>query len=75
MYVTSLFSGVRERWMRMRKSSKSIKPQSSGQTIGASHDLGPQKVAFWKGNGTPATSGKSRLVNLLLGGGEVQTVG
>ena len=24
--------------------------------------LGPQKVAFWKGNGTPAISGKSRLV-------------
>ena len=22
----------------------------------------PQKVAFWKGNGTPAISGKSRLV-------------
>ena len=34
----------------------------SGQIIATSHDLGPQKVAFWKGNGTPAISGKSSLV-------------
>ena len=32
----------------------------SGQIIATSHDLGPQKVAFWKGN--PLISGKSRLV-------------
>ena len=31
-----------------------------GQIIATSHDLGPQKVAFWKGN--PLISGKSRLV-------------
>ena len=23
------------------------------KSIATSHDLGPQKVAFWKGNGTP----------------------
>ena len=32
----------------------------SGQIIATSHDLGPQKVAFRKGN--PLISGKSRLV-------------
>ena len=32
----------------------------SGQIIATSHDLGPQKVAVWKGN--PLISGKSRLV-------------
>ena len=37
-------------------------PCSSGQIIATSHDLGPQKVAFWKGNGTPAIWGKSRLM-------------
>ena len=36
-------------------------PIISGQIIATSHDLGPQKVAFWKGNGT-LISGKSRLV-------------
>ena len=33
----------------------------SGQIIATTHDLRPQKVAFWKGNGTPF-QGKSRLV-------------
>ena len=32
----------------------------TGQIIATSHDLGPQKVAFWKGN--PLISAKSRLV-------------
>ena len=34
----------------------------SDQIITTSHDLGLRKVAFRKGNGTPAISGKSRLV-------------
>ena len=47
--------------------------------VGAHHDvlvklasdrkhafLGPQKVAFWRGNGTPAISGKSRLVKYFF---------
>ena len=32
----------------------------TGQIIATSHDLGHQKVAFWKG--IPLISGKSRLV-------------
>ena len=34
----------------------------SGEIIAASHDLGPQEVAFSKGNGTPYFKKKSRLV-------------
>ena len=37
-----------------------LKFNYSGQSIATSHDLGPQKVAFWKGN--PFISEKSRLV-------------
>ena len=36
----------------------------TGQIIATSHDLGPQKVAFWKGN--PLISGKSRLVKYII---------
>ena len=37
---------------------------TSGQIIATSHELGPQKVAFWKGNPRlfQDISGKSRLV-------------
>ena len=45
-----IFFGAREWWGDLI---------SSGQIIATSHDLGPQKVAFWKGN--PLISGKSRV--------------
>ena len=32
----------------------------SGQISSRRHMTSPKKVAFWKGNGTPAISGKSR---------------
>ena len=38
-------------------------PSIWSNEIATSHDRwDPQKVAFWKGNGTPAISGKSSLV-------------
>ena len=40
-----------------------IEKTPSGQIIATSHDLGPQKVAFCKGNAL--ISGKSRLVMLV----------
>ncbi len=39
--------GSMDQHLTYRKSMK------SGQIRATSHDLGPQKVAFWKGNGTP----------------------
>ena len=45
-----------------------LQVELSGQIIATNPPRSPQNVAFWKGNGTPAISGKSRLVkyyNLL----------
>ena len=54
------------KWIPDRGSHGAMHPPKKKVTIIAtSHDLGPQKVAFWKGN--PLISGKSRLVKYYLG--------
>ena len=39
---------------------------NSGQIIATSHDRFPPKVAFWKGNGTPAISEKIQVGEILI---------
>ena len=59
IYISPIYSGYFNGFFSSPRYPK-VEHNKSGEIIATSPDLGPQKVAFWKGH--PLISGKSRLV-------------